>query len=114
MFVQIVKTPDGAAPLWVREAWVGTALPTVSKRSLQYSVRYDLSVPGSTWKQLFACLFGPKVRGYKVNAKVAVDLLSERNSDAAYWWRENVEHMLTGKQYFVFNEACCEEEPRHR
>jgi hypothetical protein len=51
-----------------------------------------------------------RVSGYAVNAKVAVDLLAEINSEAADWWRQNVPALLNGRCYFIFDEQACQAE----
>jgi hypothetical protein len=48
-----------------------------------------------------------RVRGYAVNAKLAVDLLAETDAAAAAWWRANAPHLVKGRSNFVFDEGAC-------
>lgn len=51
--IRIVQPPAGEAPLWVREAWVGIALPVIRGSSLRnYQGVGVLSGPKGFWKQI--------------------------------------------------------------
>jgi hypothetical protein len=110
MFVTIIRRPDGEAPEWVREAWVGLTLPTACPHKHVLRTVGVLSVAPRFWAHVWAFLRGRAIRveGYTVNAKEAVDLLSGCNPPAARWWRDNLPHLLRGRSVFVFEAEECE------
>ena len=112
MDIRIIRPPNGEAPNWVREAWIGLSLPTVVKTRRSWRSLGVLSGPTNLALQLWAMITGKsmKVEGYLVNAKVAVDLLAETQAEAANWWREHAPELLTGKRNFVFDVEACEPE----
>lgn len=97
--IKITKVPEGEAPLWVRQAWVGLELPcdpimgypdqgdgnqdrgAVSQKHLENN-RYGVSVP----------------------QEEALLILEKKNPAAAKWWRD---HGLPepGNKYFGFDEG---------
>lgn len=113
MNIRIVQRPIGEAPEWVRDAWIGLSLPLASKREREWRSLGVLTGPHGWLSQIWATFSGKTflVRGYMVNAKAAVDQLSDHHPSAAAWWREHTPHMLTGRRYFVFDAAACEQEP---
>jgi hypothetical protein len=110
MNIRIVRQPIGEAPEWVRDAWIGLSLPLASKREREWRGFGVLTRPHGWLSQVWALLAGKsfKVRGYAVNARVAVDQLAEHSPTAAAWWREHAPQMLTGRRYFVFDAPACE------
>jgi hypothetical protein len=109
LFVRIESIPEGEAPLWVREQWVGLVLPLAQHRQapLQFLTSGVLTGPKSLTSWLFALFTGKFVRqaGYKVQAKAAVEILATRSPEAAAWWRENAAHTLQAGRYFVFRQG---------
>ncbi|MEK8048500.1 hypothetical protein [Ideonella margarita] len=107
--LQITNVPDGEAPQWVREMWVGLSVPIAQR---------DPS-PLSVWT--FGVLSGPrnivlcwlayfkgdlrKARGYLVEVPNAIDALAVKSPEAAAWWRTNTPHLIRPRRYFVFQQA---------
>jgi hypothetical protein len=92
--VRVTSVPDGEAPEWVRQAWVGLVLPAVDRRP----------VPGIevlSERQSVA-------PAYQVNTSVALTLLEvgERTA-AADWWREHTTEANDPTQHFLFSPDCC-------
>lgn len=111
MLVTIIRRPDGEAPEWVRDAWIGLRLPAACPRRHVMRSFGVLSGPTGLFQWLWAVLSGRSIRveGYAVNAKEAVDLLGAAGRpDAAAWWREHAPHLLDGCQYFAFEAAACQ------
>jgi len=106
--VEIVATPAGEAPLWVREAWVGMTLPlSPGPNGGEYRVMGVLSM-GRRRSLLGRLLLGPvrrRVTGYRVPSREAVGLLADHHADAAAWWRSNVECAVCGD--FLFDAPAC-------
>lgn len=75
--IQIIRTPEGEAPEWAREAWVGLELPCLS------TVGYRKGKGVVTLKE--------KERnswGYAVPQKEALEILARHNMNAAMYWAE--------------------------
>ncbi len=91
--VRIITTPQGEAPQWVREAWVGLVLP--------------LSVSGYSAAGLGVLSRERSFGGYMVPTLHALRILEAKNADAAAWW-----YALYGKldaaDCLVFNDEACE------
>ena len=104
--LHVTSVPAGEAPLWVREQWVGLALPLAQKRArpVMFLTSGVLSGP-KNFISLLVALFTGKLKrrsGYVVEAQVAVAVLASRSKEAAGWWQENAAHQLRHKRYFVF------------
>lgn len=91
MYVRIIQTPPGEAPVEVREKWVGLVLPVASggrgpRRALTFGV---VTGPKSFVGRLRDFLLGrfKSVDGYPVEVATAVDILAQHHPDAADWWR---------------------------
>jgi|GEM_PF-4319149 len=86
------------------------SLPLAAKRQRVWIGFGVLSGPTNVLAEVWAMLRGEstKTDGYLVNAKLAVELLDEVEPNAAQWWRENTQRLLTGSQSFVFDAAACE------
>jgi hypothetical protein len=112
MNFKIARRPIGEAPDWVRDAWIGLSLSTVQEQRRTWWGVGVLSGPHSAFLQFWLLLVGrgQKVDGYVVNAKSAVDRLSEHHPEAAAWWREHTPRLLNGKRNFVFDADACEDE----
>jgi hypothetical protein len=107
--VEIVATPEGEAPLWVREAWVGLILPLVpgwGKRNWRsFGV---LSAPRTRLGALWGTLFNARrVEGYLVPSAEAIRLLAMRNPGAATWWRTHTDFADCEQACFIFDAPAC-------
>ncbi len=112
--IRIVSPPDGEAPPWVREAWVGAELPLAGEAGQIDALTYGVtSGPRTIAGRIWGLIAGkPKRRrGYPVDAITAVGILAATHPDAAVWWRDNVPHALRGGRVFLFNEASCSPVP---
>jgi len=111
--IRIVRRPEGEAPEWVRDAWIGVEMPVL--------------VPEPVATFGFGVLTGPKnivldwilgvtgrakpVSGYVVAADTAVASLMERSPAAAEWWRTQVPYLVRTGARFVFDAPACERSP---
>ncbi len=75
--IKILGTPSGGAPKWVREAWIGLVLPI------------DPHLPQSHMTRDVLTKAPMKGFGYRIDAVLAVEILSLHAPEAALWWREN-------------------------
>jgi hypothetical protein len=73
--ISIVRIPEGEAPLWVRQAWVGIILPC-DPYSGPSEDRGVLSGKHSKTRSDFS-----------VPQSEAIGLLEEHNPEAAKWWK---------------------------
>ena len=108
--LKITSVPPGEAPDWVREQWVGLALPLDlgHERSFELSTGGVLTHPTTRLGWIMARLLG-RVRthtGYLVQSSPAIELLSQSSPAAANWWHLNVPEMTQAGQYFVFDSDC--------
>ncbi len=109
--VRIVAVPPGEAPFWVREKWVGLALPVAGHSGQREFLAFGvLSMPRSWLAQWIAFLRGRAVRigGYAIEAAPAVDILALSSPEAAAWWRENVPDLIGPRRYLIFHEHVCQ------
>ena len=110
--VEIVTTPFGEAPVWVREAWVGLTLPLVPGRGGKgsFATVGVLSGPHTYWPQLWLHLTGRvmRIEGYLVDREAAFDLLGGRRPDALAWWRAETEVGKRGKGGLIFDAPACQ------
>jgi len=108
--VKIVRPPDGEAPLWVREAWVGVTLPLKEQGLKTLPSIGVLSGPKSSLGWLWASLTGAPitVTGYLTAAAQAIEILAETRPEAARWWRENAPKFLREEAEFMFEAPACE------
>lgn len=107
--VRIIGVPEGPAPLWVREKWVGLDLPVSPPRVVKRRVWRDFKTRGLfTYFMALLGITSEKLEtwdGYVVDVRQAVTILEAKHPDAAAWWRENVPHLMGGK--FMFDAAAC-------
>jgi hypothetical protein len=110
-FIHITAVPEGDAPQWVREKWVGLELPLVlrQKQSKRFFTKSVLMAPNGFFKSLFRILTGKSERkeGFVVRTMDAIAELEKASPEAAAWWRENTPYLLKPKQYFIFKSDCC-------
>jgi hypothetical protein len=108
--IRIKSVPPGAAPLWVREKWVGVELTAVlgpsAKNFPAASVLARSSFPASLWRLLTGKT--KKVTGYPVQVTNAIEALEKSSPQAAAWWRENTPGIISPSRLFVFDAGACE------
>jgi len=99
MFIRIITRPAGEAPEWVRDAWIGLVIPTGQTEPHAFAAFGVLSLPKGRSAEWWAVLTGRALRidGYTVSAIEAVRILSDRNPEAANWWRANCPLLLEGR-----------------
>lgn len=109
-FVRVVERPEGEAPEWVRQAWVGVVLPLARPNPITWWSVGVLSGPVSLLGRFWKVITGSagRMTGYAVNARTAVDVLEAQDSAAAKWWRQNAAHLLVGNRNFLFNDEACD------
>ena len=97
---------SGEAPLWVREKWVGLALPLARQEDSPgaFLTSGVLSGPKTFFSQLLALLSGRLTReaGYAVETHRAMAALAVASPEALTWWQENVPYVEQSNRYFVF------------
>lgn len=96
--VRIIRTPIGAAPLEIRQKWVGLSLPLAHPTTVKATVAGVLTHCPETGD------------GYLVNAEAAVKILSATSPSAASWWRENYLRKVPRGTNLLFDATCCREE----
>ena len=108
--IRIIRRPEGEAPEWVRDAWIGLEIPLACEDQITTTGFGVVSGPRSFIGEWLAVMFGrPKqLRGWCVSADEAVSLLGARRPDAAAWWRREAPHMLGRKRAFLFDAPACE------
>ena len=72
----IVKVPQGEAPDWVRQAWLGTTLPCIG---VSHSSAHGV-LSGEPANH--GCM------GYYVPQHLACEVLAKTDPAAAAWWKE--------------------------
>jgi hypothetical protein len=111
--IRIIKTPRGAAPEWVREAWVGLRLPLGDYPPGDPRLLRRFGVT-SYWRKRFfpwtAARFQP-ADFFPVHANKAIAVLQKTQPDAAWWWTENTPHLLHPTARLMFRRDECELEP---
>ena len=105
-FLTVTSAPDGEAPVWVRQKWVGLRLPlwTQSQTPSVFRGVGVLTGPRTMLLAIFSRLTGRarKVEGYLVDVLEAVAVLEEAHPDAAAWWKANAPHLVRPNRRFIF------------
>ena len=108
-FLKITATPPGEAPQWVREAWVGLALPLAQSCTHAHTLPTFgvLTHPKNWFTQSVSRFFGGARReaGYVVECATAIEILDRIRPDAAGWWREHTPTLLQPGKCFLFQEG---------
>ena len=108
-FLKITSVPPGEAPDWVREQWVGLALPLLDgyDHAIQSQTFGVLSTPKSRIGYLMSRLFRrfKYESGFLVESAIAIDVLSTNSPEAADWWRTNIPELTRPGQIFMFQEG---------
>jgi hypothetical protein len=111
-YIHIVSIPPGEAPLWVREKWVGLALPLAGgdRGSRETFTSGVLTGPRNRLIAIWWRLLGrlPRKSGYAVDVGEALGILDRTAPDAASWWRANVPRLLAPRRKFLFQPSACE------
>jgi hypothetical protein len=107
VFIQIVSTPPGEAPLQIRKSWVGLVLPLFEGDTGPVIID---SVGVVSKKRTRFRLFGFQLwqRGahelFRVPAAAAIDALGQVAPEAAAWWRDNLSS--TEIRWLGFDPSC--------
>ena len=111
-FIRIVGVPDGEAPLWVREEWVGLSLPLAQSGT---SVRtYFTSGVLTAPKGLLSFLIyitrrrGQTGNRFSCRCRDRSCGLAEKNLEAAAWWQENTVLLNRPGRKFMFQRHVAE------
>jgi hypothetical protein len=110
--VRIVGTPPGEAPEPIRQAWVGLVLPLSPRCQGRREFRGAGVLTGpkghlGAWLALLTRRT-PRVTGYAVEGRDAVEALAGHAAHAAEWWRSNAPHVLKPGRLLVFASDVCE------
>ena len=101
-YIKVIKVPDGNAPEWVREKWIGLTLPCVEETDTGGCALN----PVSTWeKTLDGKGVPPRGRIFKVPIPKALAILEKKNYDAAQCFRDMLRGNCTGLFTFSVSEA---------
>jgi hypothetical protein len=108
--IRIKSVPPGAAPLWVREKWVGVELISVLGDAPKQFPAASVLAPQSFLASLWRLLTGQskRVTGYPVQVTSAIDALEKSCPQAAAWWRANTPGIIAPSRLFVFDAGACE------
>lgn len=109
--VRIVNVPDGDAPLWVRQAWIGLTLPLSDGMDGPILCLTESVLASQGWfSRLVRSLVGTgrQDEGYVVDVCEALAVLRASRPDAAGWWSDHCRRAIVRHDRFVFNRAACE------
>jgi len=111
--IRIIATPPGEAPEHIREAWIGTVIPLLSRRDDGRMKSGGLGVltgPRTQLGSFWAWARGKSAKesGYVVSGRAAIAALEEHRPDAAAWWRENVPRASKMGWLLLFATEVCE------
>jgi len=108
--IKIIRTPLGAAPREIRDAWIGLTIPIVPAPKKMFVSFRTFSDGLLIFVGIFYGLFGikPKLRGYVVDCLTAFQILEQANPEAEKWWRKHTPHLFRPGRKFVFDADCCE------
>jgi len=108
--LQVTSIPPGEAPAWVRQEWVGLALPLAQRSATpgRFLTSGVLTGPRSLRAFLAALLTGGFAwqTGFAVDARAAIAVLEARSPQAASWWRAHAPQALRAGRIFVFQADC--------
>lgn len=108
--IRIVRRPDGEAPDWVRDAWIGVELDLVYSKPLTSEGFGVLSAPRTVWGYWWRRLTGriQRFTGYVVDSHEAVRRVEALSPAAAAWWRDNAGDLVRPGETFIFDLPACE------
>lgn len=82
MKIRIVRVPEGEAPEWVREAWVGLTIPAISMpRQI-----HDIGRAGAVSGDLEGDWSHPH---WVTPQEEPLEILRQHNPGAAQWWTDH-------------------------
>lgn len=99
----ITDTPDGEAPEWVRDQWVGLEIP-LTVGSVSNAWELEGGAEGVLSGELSASDFDSPI----VMALDAFNVLKEKSQDAWAWWSENCPDLFDPDAGFLFNSGSWE------
>lgn len=107
--VEIVALPNGEAPVWVRQNWIGLRLPLATQGMYEGEVDGVVSGRRSRFSRWLHRIAGPNqvMSGYLIHAASAIQILGRKDQSAANWWRENTPDLLNIDEYLVFEAEVC-------
>jgi len=113
--IRVISAPPGEAPQYIRDAWVGVALPLPPPpydRPRKYLTTGVLSGPKNLMARVVAVIFGRCVlsEGYAIDTRSAIEALAETNPQAARWWEDNTPHLTKPGRRLVFPTDVCKVE----
>jgi hypothetical protein len=110
MLFEIIRTPQGTSPAWVRDAWIGVQFQAQQAEPVTVQTR-AAGTSGGAFAQIVAAAQGkPEIvekRGYPANARDLLGLLALHRPEAAQWYIDNAPQMLDPKQVFILDADCC-------
>ena len=108
--IRIVRRPEGEAPAWVRDAWIGVELELLHPEPVTSQGFGVLTAPRTIWAYWWRRLTGriDSFSGYVVGAPEAIWRVEARNPTAANWWRTQAKDMVQPGRAFIFDLAACE------
>jgi hypothetical protein len=110
--IKIIAVPAGEAPYSVRQAWIGLTFPVAGDgRKHKWRSCGVLNGPKSRLAAIIWLILGKYeiAEGYLVDARLAVEMLSEKDRFAADWWKEHTPDLLRNGGCLLFrSEACAE------
>lgn len=110
--IRIIAVPDGEAPAWVRQKWVGLELPTFEHAEGPLTVTgYGVVTgpPPTSLEQFDAGYRGRLqiVSGFCVKTSEAIAILQHVSPEAATWWRENIAGAPVFNDFLIFDKGSC-------
>lgn len=108
--LRILRTPAGAAPERIRQAWVGLELPLQAEQEFIHQSVLDQARTRSRVRLAWWRLTGrvQRARGFAVSVLDALEVLEQHRPQEATWWRTNAAHLCVPGAIFVFDAACGE------
>ena len=97
MWIEIIKTPDGEAPEWVREKWVGLILPVINTEPYEEESFFELGKKPATSKK--------QQTGFFVCGFIALYLLAQKSIEAVNWFLSNTRPINSLLKGFIFSES---------
>jgi hypothetical protein len=116
-WIRIVQRPDGEAPEWVRDAWIGLELPLKKAGPVRCRTVGVLTAPRTRFGLWCAVLLGRSrmISGYLTDAHASVGILQRHNPTASMWWKTKAaDHVQPGCEFIFDLPACAFVPPRTR
>lgn len=111
MLFEIIRTPQGTSPNWVRDAWIGVQFQALEAHPVTVQTRAAGANAGAIAQIIAAAQGKPDIiekRGYPANARDLLGLLSLHSAEAARWYVDHAPQMLDPSQVFILDEDCCQ------